>query len=104
MLAAENGKSAQEKVIVLNGIIEGMDARIKNFQDMIAEYESKDSVYVKIINGYVLEVKNLEAQKETLTQWVKSLEKDLRKEKRKRFWTAVAGVVGIGLTAYLTSQ
>ena len=104
MIAAENGKTAMEKVTVLNGIIGGLNNRISNLQGMVAEYQSKDSVYSKVIHGYVLEVGNLEAQKQTLTNWVQSLERQVKKEKRKRFWTTIAGVVGIGLTAYLSAQ
>lgn len=104
LIAAENGKAALEKIVVLNSVIADMNGRIENFKNIIAEYQSKDSVYSNIINGYEKEVANLEEQKETLTKWVQSLEKQLKKEKRKRLWTAIAGVVGIGLTAYLTTQ
>lgn len=74
LIGAKQGNELKERVTILSD-------RISNLQGIIRDMEYKDSATVA---GYEKRITELYVQKEIL-------EKLLRKEKRKRFWTSVGG-------------
>lgn len=75
LIAAEQKKVLEERVTILN-------ERIVNLQGIIKDLQGRDSV---TILTYEKQIKELELQRDIN-------EKLLKKEKRKRLWTGIAGV------------
>ena len=86
MIAAEEAKVLKEQKKIL-------EERITLLQSLVNAVEEKDAAKTAMYEG---QIKNLLEQKATYDDQVKTYEKLLRKEKRKRFWT---GSVGMAITA-----
>ena len=78
--------------------IDILQERITGLQSQIKILNEKDSVTVQKYNEQLIVMKD---QRTLFEDQLKGYEKLLRKEKRKRFFTAAAGVVTTGLAAYL---
>lgn len=91
LIAAEQKKVLESQVTLLNERIFGLNEIIKNLNE-------KDSVSVKTYNDQLAVMRQ---QKELFMDQLNGYERLLRKERRKRFWTAVGGVVTTGLATYL---
>jgi hypothetical protein len=92
----------------MKGLIDSLQMRIGNLQGIIGQYQGKDSIQAKIVETYKDEIRSLEGQVAIYKHALQSLEakyqKDLKRERRKRFWTAAAGVAGMIGVAYVCSQ
>jgi hypothetical protein len=84
LVAAEQKKVLDEKIIILN-------ERISNLQGVIKDFQGKDSITVLT---YETQLKEFRLQKEIL-------ERDIKKLKRKLFWTKAAGIAGIAGAFYI---
>ena len=91
MIAKEQKKLFEQQVNVLND-------RILNYRNIITNLNEKDSA---TIEGYELELKTMREERLIFEDQVKSLEKLLKKEKRKRKWTAAGGLALTGIATYL---
>jgi hypothetical protein len=80
-----------EQVTILNQRIDNLNAQIKNLQD-------KDKETVASYND---QLELAEQQKKLLLSYLTKYDKLLKKEKRKRFWTAAGGLAGMGVIGYL---
>lgn len=83
LVAAEQKKVLEERVIILGQRIEGLE---KSLQYV----EAKDSVTVAT---YERQIKEMKEQQQILLDTVASLNKEIRREKRRRFFTGLAGTV-----------
>lgn len=91
LIAAEQKKVLEGQVILLN-------QRIMGLNDIVRNMVEKDSVTVKLYNDQIQITKE---QKSLCQSQITSLEKAVRKERRKRFWTGAGGVVTTGIALYL---
>ncbi len=90
-IAAEQKKVLEQQVYVLN-------ERITGLQKMIVNLNEKDSATVE---GYQLEIRTMREQQDIFVDQINSFEKLLKKERRKRWWTAAGGFVSVGALTYL---
>ena len=94
MLAAgEQKKVLEQQVTILND-------RIANYQIIISNLNEKDSITVA---AYEKEIALFKDEKAIYQDQIKGYDKLLKRQKRKTFFTAAAGIVttGIGLYLYL---
>ena len=91
LIAAEQKKVLEGQVILLN-------QRIMGLNDIVRNMVEKDSVTVKL---YTDQIQITKEQKSLYQSQITSLEKAVRKERRKRFWTGAGGVVRTGIALYL---
>ena len=91
LIAAEQKKELDKQVSLLN-------ERISNLQQLITTLEDKNSL---IAQGYQLQIKTLLEEKATYEDQIKTYEKLLRKERRKRKAVAGAGITVAGILTYL---
>lgn len=91
LIAAEQKKVLDGQVILLNQRIEGLTEIIRNLNE-------KDSASVALYNSQMAVMKD---QKQLYQDQLNGYEKLLRKEKRKRFFTAAAGTLATGAALYL---
>jgi len=89
--------AAQQRNVLLEQV-DILNKRIENYQDIIKNLNEKDSATVE---GYKLEIKTMNEQQDILADQVNAYEKLLRKERRKRWWTAAGGLVSSGALIYL---
>lgn len=91
LIAAEQKKVLEGQVILLN-------QRIMGLNDIVRNMVEKDSVTVKL---YTDQIQITKEQKTLYQSQITSLEKAVRKERRKRFWAGAGGVVTTGIALYL---
>lgn len=91
LTAAQQKNVLQEQVSILND-------RIKNYQDIITNLNEKDSATVE---GFNLQIQTMNQEKIIYEDQIKTLEKMLKKEQRKRKLTAFGGVALTGIVTYL---
>lgn len=101
MIAAEQKKVLDEKVSLLSADIDLLNQRISEKEKIIADLKAKDTANISIIGTYDKEISTMKEQRKVFEDQLKSFSKQLRKEKRKRFWTAAGGLAGMGVLAYL---
>lgn len=94
LIAAEQSKVLKEQVAIL-------DARILNYQSLITNLNQKDSATVA---SYELQIKTMKEQRALHEDQIKTMEKMIRTEKRKRTLTTIAGTLTtvIGLYLYIS--
>ena len=91
LIAAEQKKILEQQVTILNDRIAGFQQEIKLLTDKDAE----------TVASYDRQIAEMLEQRKVFEQQLKDFEKIVRKERRKRFWTAAGGVVTTGIAAYL---
>lgn len=89
---AEEAKVLKEVVKQKQDDIDLLNARIQNAEKIISTFVEKEDNNTEIIKQLQEQKKIMEDQKKILLDEVAKINKQLRKEKRKRFWTAMAGV------------
>lgn len=94
LAAAEQKKVLEQQVNVLN-------LRIVEKDSIISLLKFKDETNTQLIQTYEDELKVIKEQRSLFEKQIKENEKQIRKLKRKVFWTSAAGVAGIGIMAYL---
>lgn len=90
-----------ERIVLLNDEIGLLNKRIAEKQGSIDDYITKDTAHIREVGAYQREIAVMNEQKKTMQSEVDRLTGELKKEKRKRFWTSVGGVAGIGIMGYL---
>jgi hypothetical protein len=91
----------EERIGYLNDDINILNQRITEKESIIRDLKSKDSTSSDIIRTYEREIGTMKEQRKILEDQAKDFAKQLKREKRKRFWTAAGGVAGVGIMAYL---
>lgn len=89
--------AAQQKPI-LDSQIAILNTRISGYEFAMSQLMAKDSVTRASL---VKQAEYYESQKKAILESVSDLNKALRKEKRKRFWTGAAGMLTTGVMGYL---
>ena len=94
MIAAKQGDVLKEQVKILN-------ERVTLLQSMVFNLEQKDSANTsQSVNQVALFKQEIDLYKDQ----IKTFEKLLRREKRKRFWASAGGVITSGIILYLTNK
>ena len=94
-VAAEQKKLLEEKVSVL-------DQRISELEIIIEGLKAKDANNDKIVQAYVSELAITKEVRSIFENKIKSLEDELKQQKKKTFWTAVGGIVATLGIIFLT--
>lgn len=84
-------KVLEERVVILS-------ARVDTLQAIIRQLETKDAATVE---GYESELKTVQEELKIYMDQVETFEKIVRREKRRRFFTAVGGTLATGAAMYL---
>jgi hypothetical protein len=90
-----------ERIALLNSDVVLLNQRIAVKDSIIAAYQAKDGNYTAIIKALEDQKALMQEEKKLYQDQVATMEKMLRKERRKRFWTAAGGVISTGAMAYL---
>lgn len=90
-----------ERIVLLNDDIRLLNQRIVEKEGAIADLKAKDANNTIIVSTYEREIAVMKEQRKVFEDQVNSFAKQLKREKRKRFWTAAGGVASIGIMAYL---
>ena len=94
MIAAKQGDVLKEQVKILN-------ERVALLQSMVFNLEQKDSANTsQSVNQVALFKQEIDLYKDQ----IKTFEKLLRREKRKRFFATAGGVMTSGIILYLTNK
>ena len=94
MIAAKQGDVLKEQVKILN-------ERVTLLQSMVLNLEQKDSANTsQSVNQVALLKQEIDLYKDQ----IKTFEKLLRREKRKRFFATAGGVITSGIILYLTNK
>lgn len=90
-----------EKIQLLQADIKLMEERIAAKESIINNMELEQMASQEIIDQLKEEKRIYEDQKKIMLGQARAFEKLLKKEKRKRRWTAFAGFVSTGIVTYL---
>lgn len=94
VIAAKQGDVLKEQVKILN-------ERVTLLQSMVLNLEQKDSANTsQSVNQVALFKQEIDLYKDQ----IKTFEKLLRREKRKRFFATAGGVMTSGIILYLTNK
>ena len=94
MIAAKQGDVLKEQVKILN-------EKVTLLQSMVLNLEQKDSANTsQSVNQVALFKQEIDLYKDQ----IKTFEKLLRREKRKRFFATAGGVMTSGIILYLTNK
>lgn len=94
VIAAKQGDVLKEQVKILN-------ERVTLLQSMVLNLEQKDSANTsQSVNQVALFKQEIDLYKDQ----IKTFEKLLRREKRKRFFATAGGVITSGIILYLTNK
>lgn len=94
MIAAKQGDVLKEQVKILN-------EKVTLLQSMVLNLEQKDSANTsQSVNQVALFKQEIDLYKDQ----IKTFEKLLRREKRKRFFATAGGVITSGIILYLTNK
>lgn len=104
MIAAEQKKVLQERVNLLTSDLDLLNSRIILKEAVIADLKDKDSISLDIISTFRNEISVMQDQRKIWEGEIKSLQKQLKKQKRKTFWTAMAGVASTAGAFWLGSK
>lgn len=90
-----------ERIALLNSDVLLLNQRIAVKDSIIAAYQAKDGNYAAIIKALEDQKALMLEEKKIYIDQVATMEKMIRKEKRKRFWTAAGGMLSTGAALYL---
>lgn len=94
VIAAKQGDVLKEQVKILN-------EKVTLLQTMVLNLEQKDSANTsQSVNQVALFKQEIDLYKDQ----IKTFEKLLRREKRKRFWASAGGVISTGIMIYLSTK
>ena len=94
VIAAKQGDVLKEQVKILN-------ERVALLQSMVFNLEQKDSANTsQSVNQVALFKQEIDLYKDQ----IKTFERLLKREKRKRFWSTAGGVITSGIILYLTNK
>ena len=89
VIAAQQKKELEREIVIA-------EKRIETLLQAIRVHEQKDTISADIIDTYKREVQAIREEMAIYDKELKTVNKSLRKQKRKTFWTAMAGVVSTG--------
>lgn len=95
MVIAAQQKNELEREIAI------AEKRIETLLQAIRVHEQKDSINADIIDTYKREVQAIREEMAIYDKELKTVTKSLRKQKRKTFWTAMAGVASTTAAIFL---
>lgn len=95
MVIAAQQKNELERQIAI------AEKRIETLLQAIREHEKKDTISADIIDTYKREVQAIREEMAIYDKELKTVTKSLRKQKRKTFWTAMAGVASTAAAIFL---
>lgn len=78
-----------------------LNDRIANLERLIGELNALDAANVSVIAAYKKEIEELKGIRTLMEADYKTVWKQLKKQKRKTFWTAIAGIVSVIGTIFL---
>lgn len=90
-----------ERIVILDSNINYLSRSIDAANRTIGALQNKDENNKAIITQLQEQKKLMTDQRKIFEDEIKVVQTQLKKEKRKRFWTSVGGVAGIGIMAYL---
>ncbi len=94
---------AKQRPILLERI-QLLNTDISLLQERIANLKTKDSANTQIIATYETQLYTMQEQRVIFEQQLKSYEKLLRRQKRKTFFTGMAGIVTTAITFYIATK
>lgn len=94
LIAAQQKKLLQEEVTILEQRLQQKDAIVK-------AYEGKDNNNAAIIETYKAEIKVMKNQRAVYDTELKLINRTLKRQKRKTFFTALAGVASTTAAIFL---
>lgn len=100
----ERGKTDSMRVELLTRNIDILNARINSRDSAILQYEKREISFSLLMANYDKQILNYQKNDTLSTTWVAQLQKDLRRQRTRTVVVGVAGLVGIFLTAYLTTR
>lgn len=77
----------------LDSLVVSLNADIASYQTIIREEQAKDSVNTEIVKTYVSMISVKDEQRKILEGQINSLNKEVKKWKRKTRWTGIAGIL-----------
>lgn len=80
--------------------IDTLTQRIDALQNVITQLKAKDATNQSIVSTYENQVKEMTDIRTEMQNEINYWQKLFLKEKRKRFWTTVGGIIGIGAAIY----
>lgn len=90
-----------ERIVILDSNIIYLNQTIAVINRNIVALQAKDENNKVIIIQLQEQKQIMMDQRKIFEDEIKSLQSELKKERRKRFWTSVSGLAGIGIMAYL---
>lgn len=94
MIAADQKK-------ILDSLVTLLNYRIVEKESIITDLKQKDTANINIIHTYENQILVMKDQRTVWEDQIKALTKTVKKERRKRRWTSIAGVTLIGIATYL---
>lgn len=93
----ERGKIDAQLVIVLQQKVDSLNKRIGILEGISLEHKSKDLIQDSIMNTYEAELKNTRLQRDEAMKAAKTIDKKLRRQKRKTAFVGIGtAVVAVG--------
>jgi peptidoglycan hydrolase CwlO-like protein len=102
--AGLNSKVYKEKIDSLTKYVDGLKALIEVRSARIANLSNEIENYDKVLTNYKKEIKTLEDQKGIAQGFINSLNKEVRKQKRKTTVVALLGVLASAGAFYIGSR
>ena len=94
LIAADQRNSLAQKIALL-------EDQIKTYEQLTNQYQTKDSITVKYWSG---QLANVSEQKNLATQTIASLNKQIKRMKRRQRLTAFSGIAATALTIFITMK
>jgi hypothetical protein len=101
---AKESTILQEKIHQKQIDIDTLNARIKNLRLLVDNLSVQEEAYKSTMQAYEEQIAELEQIKKLSQLDIVFYKKQMKKYKRKNFWTAVAGVAGTIGGVWLGSQ
>jgi hypothetical protein len=78
-----------------------LDLRIANLLRLVSELQATDAANISAIDAYKKEIEELKGIRILMEADYNTLRKQLKKQKRKTFWTAIAGILATAGSIFL---
>lgn len=86
---------------VMDSLVTILSFRIAEKEAIIKDLKQKDSANTNIIHTYENQISLMKDQRTVFEDQIKSLNKQLKKERRRTRWTSIAGITLTGIITYL---
>ena len=94
LVAAQQKKILESEMAILNERIAEKDAVIRGLDD-------KDAIQKELGESYKRQIEDMKKARDIYTAEIEALNKALKRQKRKTFWTAMAGVASTTAAIFL---